>query len=71
MHLLVDPGEWEIAMGPGGALEAFIEAKEQGTASYRREDKPGSFYHIPVTPHKLLLCKDHHQLCTLFIFMTK
>jgi hypothetical protein len=36
-----------------------------------REDKPGSFYNIPVTPHKILLCKDHHQLCTLFIFITK
>ncbi|MEJ2413178.1 MAG: aldo/keto reductase [Anaerolineales bacterium] len=30
MHLLVDPQEWETAMGPGGALEAFLEAKEAG-----------------------------------------
>lgn len=30
MHILVQPDQWEIAMGPGGALEAFIEAKEQG-----------------------------------------
>ncbi len=30
MHVLVQPDQWEIAMGPGGALEAFIEAKEQG-----------------------------------------
>jgi aryl-alcohol dehydrogenase-like predicted oxidoreductase len=30
MHNLVDPHEWEVAMGPGGVLEAFIEAKEQG-----------------------------------------
>jgi len=34
MHLLVDPQEWEIAMGPGGALEAFQEAKEAGLARY-------------------------------------
>lgn len=34
MHLLVDPGEWETAMGSGGALEAFIEAKEAGLARY-------------------------------------
>jgi aryl-alcohol dehydrogenase-like predicted oxidoreductase len=30
MHVLVDPEQWEVAMGPGGALEAFIEAREQG-----------------------------------------
>lgn len=32
MHILVQPDQWEQAMGPGGALEAFIEAKEQGLA---------------------------------------
>jgi aryl-alcohol dehydrogenase-like predicted oxidoreductase len=34
MHILVKPDEWEVAMGPGGALEAFIEAKEQGLARF-------------------------------------
>lgn len=34
MHILVDPQEWETAMGPGGALEAFVEAREQGLVSY-------------------------------------
>lgn len=34
MHVLVDPKEWEIAMGPGGALQAFIEAREQGLARF-------------------------------------
>lgn len=34
MHVLVDPQEWETAMGPGGALEAFIEAREQGLVRY-------------------------------------
>ncbi len=34
MHILVDPKEWEIAMGPGGALQAFIEAREQGLARF-------------------------------------
>ncbi|MGD2177743.1 MAG: aldo/keto reductase, partial [Anaerolineae bacterium] len=27
MHLLIDPVEWETAMGPDGALEAFAEAR--------------------------------------------
>ena len=34
MHVLVKPEEWEIAMGPGGALEAFVEAKEQGLVRF-------------------------------------
>jgi predicted aldo/keto reductase-like oxidoreductase len=34
MHVLVDPKEWEVAMGPGGALEAFIEAREQGLVRF-------------------------------------
>ncbi len=34
MHLLVDPKEWEVAMGPGGALEAFIETREEGLTRF-------------------------------------
>lgn len=34
MHVLVKPDEWERAFGPGGAIEAFIEAKEQGLARF-------------------------------------
>lgn len=34
MHVLVDPQEWETAMGPGGALEAFVEAREKGLARF-------------------------------------
>lgn len=30
LHALVHPDEWESAMGPGGALEACVEAREQG-----------------------------------------
>jgi len=30
LHNLVDPIEWDQAMGPGGALEACVEAQEQG-----------------------------------------
>lgn len=34
MHVLVRPDEWEQAFGPGGAIEAFVEAKEQGLARH-------------------------------------
>lgn len=34
LHALFDPAEWETAMGPDGALEAAIEAKEEGLARF-------------------------------------
>jgi len=34
MHNLADSEEWEVAMGPGGALDAFIKAREQGLTRF-------------------------------------
>lgn len=34
MHVLVKPDEWEQAFGPGGAIEAFVEAKAQGLVRF-------------------------------------
>ena len=34
LHHLVDPQEWEIALGPGGALEAAIRAREEGLVRF-------------------------------------
>src|SRR4028119_2405854 len=34
MHVLVKPDEWEVAFGPSGVLEAFVEAKEQGLVRF-------------------------------------
>jgi len=34
LHNLVAPTEWELAMGTGGALEAAIEAREQGLTRF-------------------------------------
>jgi aryl-alcohol dehydrogenase-like predicted oxidoreductase len=48
LHYLVDPREWEVAMGPGGALEALIEAKAQGLTRF-----------IGVTGHDLSVTKMH------------
>jgi aryl-alcohol dehydrogenase-like predicted oxidoreductase len=44
MHLLIDEDEWETAMGPGGALEAFVEARDQGLARF-----------LGVTGHELIV----------------
>lgn len=48
MHVLVKEEEWEKAMGPGGALEAFIEAKRQGLTRF-----------IGVTGHGLDAARMH------------
>jgi aryl-alcohol dehydrogenase-like predicted oxidoreductase len=34
MHGLTNPAGWEKVMGPGGALEAFVEARESGLVSF-------------------------------------
>jgi len=34
MHNLVKPDEWEVAMGPGGALEALLEARDAGLVRF-------------------------------------
>jgi aryl-alcohol dehydrogenase-like predicted oxidoreductase len=34
MHNLIDPEEWEQALGPGGALEALVEARRQGLVRF-------------------------------------
>jgi predicted aldo/keto reductase-like oxidoreductase len=34
LHNLVDEQEWQVAMGPGGALEAAVEAQAQGLTRF-------------------------------------
>lgn len=34
MHVLVEEEEWEIAMGEGGALEAFVQARRDGKVRF-------------------------------------
>jgi aryl-alcohol dehydrogenase-like predicted oxidoreductase len=57
LHNLVDPQEWEVAMGPGGALEAAIEARDQGLVRY-----------IGVTGHGLTIAAMHKRSLERFDF---
>jgi aryl-alcohol dehydrogenase-like predicted oxidoreductase len=57
MHILVDPEQWEVAMGPGGALEAFLEARAQGLVRY-----------LGVTGHGLTVAKMHRRSLERFDF---
>jgi aryl-alcohol dehydrogenase-like predicted oxidoreductase len=57
LHYLVDPQEWEVAMGPGGVLEMVIEAREQGLTRY-----------IGVTGHDVSIARMHLRSLGRFDF---
>ncbi len=57
LHNLVDPAEWETAMGAGGALQAAREAREQGKVRY-----------IGVTGHGLTVAQMHLKSLAEFPF---
>ena len=57
LHHLMEPEEWEVTMGPGGALEAAIEAREQGLTRF-----------IGVTGHGLMAPATHKRSLERFGF---
>ncbi len=57
LHNLVDPQEWETALGAGGALEAAIEAREQGLIRF-----------IGITGHGVTTAAMHRQALEQFDF---
>jgi aryl-alcohol dehydrogenase-like predicted oxidoreductase len=57
LHNLVDPDEWEQAMGPGGALEAAIEARQEGLLRF-----------IGVTGHGVEVAHMHRRALERFDF---
>ncbi len=57
LHNLVDPDEWEQALGDGGALEAAIQAREEGLVRF-----------IGVTGHGLTVAEMHRRALGRFDF---
>jgi aryl-alcohol dehydrogenase-like predicted oxidoreductase len=57
LHNLVDPAEWETALGPGGALEAAIQAREEGLVRF-----------IGVTGHGTTVAAMHARALERFDF---
>jgi len=57
LHNLVDPAEWETAMGPGGALKAAIKARDEGLVRF-----------IGVTGHGLPVARQHRRALEQFDF---
>ena len=50
LHSLTEPEEWRQALGPGGALEALIRAREEGLVRY-----------IGVTGHGVTVARMHRD----------
>ena len=57
LHSLSHPDDWDQAMGPGGALEALIEAREQGLTRF-----------IGVTGHGWTIAAMHRRSLVRFDF---
>jgi aryl-alcohol dehydrogenase-like predicted oxidoreductase len=57
LHNLVDEDEWSEAMGPGGALEAAIEARDRGLVRF-----------IGVTGHGVTVAAMHRRSLERFPF---
>lgn len=57
LHYLVSETGWQTAMGPGGALEAALEAQAQGLARF-----------IGVTGHDLAVTRMHWRSLELYDF---
>src|ERR671930_1911980 len=57
MHSLGHPDDWDRAMGPGGALEALVRAKEEGLARF-----------IGVTGHGWTIAAMHRRSLARYDF---
>ncbi len=59
MHNLADPIEWDVALSPGGAVEAAVAAREEGLVRF-----------IGVTGHGLQIAATHRRSLERFDFDT-
>jgi aryl-alcohol dehydrogenase-like predicted oxidoreductase len=57
MHFLIDEDDWQTTFGPSGALEAFVEAREQGLTRF-----------LGVTGHGLQVADFHIRSLERFDF---
>ncbi len=62
MHFLVDPDDLKTALAPGGALEAFIEAKDEGLVRYL-----GVTGHGLIIPSHLETCLDNYSFDSILL----
>src|ERR1700746_2632755 len=68
MHALADPIEWDIALSPGGALEAAVEARDQGLIGWIGGPAHGS--QIAATHRRSLERFDFDSVLLPYNFVT-
>jgi aryl-alcohol dehydrogenase-like predicted oxidoreductase len=57
MHNLSDPIQWDIALSPGGVIEAMVQAREEGLVRY-----------LGITGHGTQVAATHRRSLTRFDF---
>ena len=57
LHNLADPGEWDTALSPGGAIEAAVGAHDQGLVRF-----------VGVTGHGIQIAANHRRSLARFDF---
>ena len=57
LHNLADPIEWDIALSPGGAIEAAVQARDEGLVRF-----------IGVTGHGAQIAANHRRSLVRFAF---
>jgi aryl-alcohol dehydrogenase-like predicted oxidoreductase len=57
LHSLADPIEWDVALSPGGAIEAAVEARDEGLVRF-----------IGVTGHGAQIAASHRRSLARFDF---
>jgi aryl-alcohol dehydrogenase-like predicted oxidoreductase len=57
LHNLVEPDEWDVAFGPGGAVEALARARDEGLTRF-----------VGVTGHGLRIARMHARSLERFDF---
>jgi len=57
LHNLVEPDEWDVAHGPGGAVEALVRARDEGMTRF-----------VGVTGHGLRIARMHRRSLERFDF---
>lgn len=57
LHNLADPIEWDVALSPGGAIEAAVQAREEGLVRF-----------VGITGHGLQIAATHRRSLDRFPF---
>jgi len=67
LHAVIEDHEWEVALGPGGALQAAVEARQQGLARFI--GITSHTLHAPIIHKRSLEKFDFHSVLLPYNFL--